>query len=479
MLAPALAVPAAKVAEAEAGEAAQAVLTSQQALFATGATRSPAFRREQLKALRRLLIEQQTLLARALKDDLGKPESEIVTGELGFVVSEIGRLLKGMRRWSRPQKVSTPLVLWPAKSRILREPYGPVLVIGPWNVPLGLALTPAVGALAAGNTVILKPSEYAPNTARALERLVNDNFAPDYFHVVSGDAKAAAALSSLSFSYVFFTGGLDAGRQVYQAAAKHLCPVTLELGGKNPCIVREDANIAVAARRIAFGKFGNAGQTCVAPDTVFVPSHLKAPLIEALGLAIDAFFGPDPQNSEAYGRIVNERHFARLLGLLEGASVCKGGQADASELYLAPTLVDGVDEAGPLGQAEVFGPILPIVGYESESQLSQQLSRMPRPLALYVFTEDRRAAATWHVRHPSGALGLNDAGSHVMNPALPFGGLGPSGLGSYRADETWRTFTRPLAVLERSTRMDLAFRYPPYSPRALAAMRGVLDPRKG
>lgn len=478
MLAQALGAPPVKLAEPEVGEAAQTLLASQQARFATGETRLPAFRREQLKVLRRLLIEQQAVLARALKDDLGKPESEIVTGELGLVVSEVTRLLKGMKRWSRPQKVSTPLLLWPAKSRILREPYGPVLVIGPWNVPLGLALTPAVGALATGNTVVLKPSEYAPNTARALERLVNDNFAPDYFQVVNGDAKAAAALSSLPFSYVFFTGGQHAGRQVYQAAAKHLCPVTLELGGKNPCIVRDDANVAVAARRIAFGKFGNAGQTCVAPDTVFVPSHLKAPLIEALGLAIDAFYGTEPRHSEAYGRIVNTRHFARLLGLLDGANICKGGQADASELYLAPTLVDGLDEAGPLGSEEIFGPILPIVGYENESQLSKQLSRMPRPLALYVFTEDRRAAASWHVRHPSGALGLNDAGSHVMNPALPFGGLGPSGLGSYRADETWRTFTRPLAVLERSTRIDLALRYPPHSPRALAAMRGVLAPHE-
>ena len=299
MLAPALGVPALNLAESEAGEAALAVLASQQAFFASGQTRSPAFRQAQLKALRRLVTEQQTVLTRALKDDLGKPESEIVTGELGFVVSEITRLLKGVQRWSRPQKVSTPLLLWPAKSRILREPYGPVLVIGPWNVPLGLALTPALGALASGNTVVLKLSEYAPNTARALERLVNDNFASEYFHVVNGDAKVASALSSLPFSYVFFTGGPHAGRQVYQAAAKHLCPVTLELGGKNPCIVREDANVTVAARRIAFGKFGNAGQACVAPDTVFVPTRLKAPLVAALGAAIDAFYGTDPRTSAA------------------------------------------------------------------------------------------------------------------------------------------------------------------------------------
>lgn len=458
--------------------AAEAVLASQQAFFESGQTRSPAFRDGQLKVLRRLLTAQQTVLGRALKDDLGKAESEIVTGELGFVVHEISRLLKGLGHWSRPQKVSTPLLLWPAKSRVLREPYGPVLVIGPWNVPLGLALTPALGALAAGNTVVLKPSEYAPNTARALERLVNDNFAADYFHVVCGGAETASALSSLAFSYVFFTGGPDVGRQVYQAAAKNLCPVTLELGGKNPCIVREDANLTVAARRIAFGKFGNAGQTCVAPDTVFVPTRLKAQLIESLGMAIDAFYGADPRSSEAYGRIVNKRHFARLLGLLEGTNVCKGGHADASELYLAPTLVDGVAEDSPLQSQEIFGPILPIVGYESEAQLSQFLSRMPRPLALYVFTEDRRAADAWRIRHPSGALGLNDAGSHVMNPELPFGGIGSSGLGSYRADETWRTFTRPLAVLERSTRVDPDLRYPPYSPRALAAMRRVLEPRE-
>ncbi|HEU5076191.1 MAG TPA: aldehyde dehydrogenase family protein [Polyangiaceae bacterium] len=455
--------------------AAQCVLASQQAFFATGQTRSPAFRSAQLKALRRLIIAQQTVLGRALKDDLGKAESEIVTGELGFVVREIARLLKGLQRWSRAEKVSTPLVLWPAKSRVLREPYGPVLVIGPWNVPLGLALVPALGALAAGNTVVLKPSEYAPNTASALERLVNDNFASEYFHVVRGD-ETALELSSLPFSYVFFTGGAEVGRQVYRAAAEHLCPVTLELGGKNPCIVRADANVPVAARRIALGKFYNAGQTCVAPDIVFVPTSLKAPLVEALGTALDAFYGADPRRSEDYGRIVNVRHFGRLMSLLEGANVCRGGQTDATELYFAPTLVDGVDWATRLGSEEIFGPILPIVGYESESELTALLFRMPRPLALYVFTEDHKAAAAWRVRHPSGALGLNDAGSHVMNPELPFGGVGASGLGSYRGDETWRTFTRPLAVLERSTRMDLDLRYPPYSPRALAAMKKVLDP---
>lgn len=467
------------VLEALEAPAAASVLASQQVFFATGQSRSLSFRRTQLKLLRRLLIAEQSVLSRCLKDDLGKPESEIVTGELGFVVREVTRLLKELGRWSRAQKVSTPLLLWPAKSRVLHEPHGSVLVIGPWNVPLGLLLTPAVGALATGNTVVLKPSEYAPQTAQALERLVNDNFAPDYFHVVNGDAKVAAALSSLPFSYVFFTGGPEAGRQVYQAAAKHLCPVTLELGGKNPCVVRDDANITVTARRIAFGKFANAGQTCVAPDTVFVPTKLKAPLIEALGAALDTFYGVDPRASAAYGRIVNARHFARLLTLLQGANVCKGGQADASALYLAPTLVDGVHEDSALATEEIFGPILPIVEYDSEARLSRFLSRMPRPLALYVFTEDRRAADTWRIRHPSGALGLNDAGSHVMNPKLPFGGLGTSGLGTYRADETWRTFTRPLAVLERSTRMDLTLRYPPYSPRALASMRRVLASREG
>lgn len=458
--------------------ASEAVLAAQQAFFTTGQTRAPEFRRAQLRTLRRLLITEQTKLGRALKDDLGKAESEIVTGELGFVVREVTRLLKQLGRWSRPRKVSTPLLLWPAKSQVLREPYGSVLVIGPWNVPLGLALTPALGALAAGNTVVLKPSEFAPNTARAIERLINDNFASEYFHVVNGGAKTASALALQPFSYVFFTGGVEAGRQVYRAAAKRLCPVTLELGGKNPCIIREDANVAVAARRIAFGKFGNAGQTCVAPDTVFVPAGLKAPLIDAIGAALDAFYGSDPRSSPDYGRIVNSRHFARLIGLLRGANVCKGGQADASELYLAPTLVDGVGEASPLAREEIFGPILPIVAYESESELTELLSRMPSPLALYVFTEDRRAAASWLVRHPSGALGINDAGSQVMNPELPFGGLGTSGLGSYRAEETWRTFTRPLAVLDRSTRMDLGFRYPPYSPRALAAMTRGLEPQQ-
>lgn len=454
------------------------VLMAQKAFFATGRTREPEFRQQQLRKLRRLVIEQQTALERALKDDLGKSEAEIATGELGFVVREATRLLKAVRRWSRPQKVSTPVWLWPARSRVWREPYGQVLVLGPWNVPVGLALTPALGALAAGNTVVLKPSEYAPSTVKVLERLVNDNFDPECFHVSTGDAQLGSLLASLPFSYVFFTGGPEVGRRVYQAAAERLCPVTLELGGKNPCIVREDANLTVAARRIVYGKFYNAGQTCVAPDTVFVPARLKTRLIEAVGAVLATFYGEDPQSSPEYGRIVNQRHFARLLGLLEGANVCRGGQAHADELYFAPTLVDGVDEGSPLGSEEIFGPILPIVGYEDDARLDELLARMRRPLALYVFTEDRRAAASWRVRHPAGALGINDAGSHVMNPELPFGGVGPSGFGSYRADETWRTFTRPLAVLDRSTRMDLDLRYPPYSPRALSAMKRELSRRQ-
>jgi aldehyde dehydrogenase (NAD+) len=433
-----------------------------------------AFRRQQLQLLRASLVEDQHVLAEALRADLGKPDAEIITSEIGLLIREIDRTLRAVSSWCKPRRVRSPFWLWPAKSCVVREPYGPVLIIGPWNLPLQLAILPAIAAIAAGNTAVIKPSEYAPKTAEAIERLINRRFAPEICRVVTGDANVAAELSALPFSYVFFTGGQTAGRRVYQAAAANLCPVTLELGGKNPCIVRADANIAVAARRIVYGKFFNAGQSCIAPDTVYVHTSVKAPLLGQLRTTIERSYGQDPAASPDYGRIVNERHFDRLVELISGASIHCGGQHDKRARYFAPTIVDGVTEGSRLATEEIFGPILPVVGYHDDQTLDRLLDVAPTPLAFYIFSEDRGAAHALRRRHPAGGIVINDTIAQVMNPDLPFGGVGSSGLGSYRGEEGWHTFTRPVAVLDRSTHFDPAFRYPPHSPTAVANMRGKL-----
>jgi aldehyde dehydrogenase (NAD+) len=458
-------------------ESLRALLTNQQVFFLSGATHDEAFRRRQLVLLRRGLVEESQVLADALRADLGKPEFEIITGEIGFLIEEIDRTLRRLRAWCQPVRVRTPLWLWPGKSEVLRAPHGPVLIISPWNQPLLLAMLPVIGAIAGGNTAILKPSEFAPRTAEAIQDLINRRFTPESFRVVTGDAALASALASLPFSYLFFTGGVELGRRVYQSAAANLCPVTLELGGKNPCVVRQDANLRVAAQRIVRGKFLNAGQSCVAPDTVFVHASVEKPLLAELSAAIERCYGRVPADSPDYGRIVNDRHFARLSRLLANTEVYYGGQTSVAERYFAPTLVRGVAEDSPLASEEIFGPILPVVGYSDEQALQQRLLRSPTPLALYIFTEDRKAAQALRRQNPAGGVVINDTVSQVMNPSLPFGGVGTSGMGSYRSDESWRTFTRPVALLDRSTRLDPAFHYPPYSPRVIAAVRRRLARR--
>jgi aldehyde dehydrogenase (NAD+) len=455
------------------------LVSTQHRFFETGGTRDPRSRQTELERLRSALIEEQSALEEALRADLGKPAAEFLTGELGFLVAEIGRAILAVPEWSRPKRVSTPLYLFPAMSRIVREPFGSVLVLSPWNAPLLLALLPAIGALAAGNTVVLKPSEHAPCTAQALERLINRRFDRGLLHVVLGDGAVAADLASQAFDHVFFTGGESVGRQVYRAAAERLCPVTLELGGKNPCVVRADAKLQVAARRIVFGKFTNAGQTCIAPDAVFAHASVKSLLLGALKEAVERMFGQNPLESPDYGRIVNAAHFDRLSRMLDGQRVVHGGQLQRDQRFIGPTLVDGVHEDSPLARDEVFGPILPVEGYETDEELDRLLARARTPLALYVFTEDESAAAALARRHPAGALVINDTASQTMNPRLPFGGIGTSGLGSYRGEESFRTFSRPMSVLRRSTRVDPGFRFPPYSVHALGAMRRATRPWTG
>jgi len=415
-----------------------------------------------LKTLRAGLEEKRDLLLGALKRDLGKPPREAFLSEIGVVLNEIDYALSRLRSWTRPRRARTPLIWLPASSRVVPEPKGVALIIGPWNYPIGLLLTPLVGALAAGCPAILKPSEDAPASGQALESFIGKLFPPEIVAVVRGGAQAAEILLQEEFGHVFFTGSQRIGKKVMAAAALTLTPVTLELGGKNPCIVDESAVLGPSARRIAWGKFFNAGQTCVAPDYLLVPSRLKAELIDNLKAAIDSFYGNDPRRSPDYARIVNERHFQRLLGLLKKGKVAAGGESDAASLYLAPTLLEEVGWGDPVMAEEIFGPILPILEYEDLETAIEAVNSRPRPLALYFFSGNRRNRERILAGIPSGGACLNDTLLHILSPRMPFGGIGASGVGGYHGQASFATFTHFRSVMVRSFRPETGLRYPPY-----------------
>jgi aldehyde dehydrogenase (NAD+) len=361
----------------------------------------------------------------------------------------------------KPQRRRTPLLVWPARGFIRPEPLGVALIMGPWNYPLQLLLSPLVGALAAGNCVVLKPSEFAPHTAAAIAELVRATFPDEYVAVVQGERAAAETLLRERFDCIFFTGSTVVGRAVMAAAARHLTPVTLELGGKCPCLVCADAPLEVTARRIAWGKFMNAGQTCVAPDFVLTDQRIREPLIQALKRAVREFYGDDPQKSEDYGRIVNRKHFDRLTGYLGAGQVVCGGQQDARDLYLAPTLLTGVPADAPVMQEEIFGPILPVLEFATLDQALASLRDRPTPLALYLFTRDRATQQHVLASTRSGGVCLNDTVIHMIGKDLPFGGLGDSGLGAYHGQASFDCFTHRRSVLRRSLALDLKLLYPP------------------
>ncbi len=438
------------------------VVGRQREFFAGGGTRSLAARVEALDNLRGLLRDGEAGLLAALKADLGKPETEAYLSEIAFVEGEIAFALKRLKSWNRPRRVRTGWLTFPASGKIYPSPYGTALIIGPWNYPLQLLLAPLAGALAAGNTAVLKPSELAPRTSRTLSRLVGERFDPGLLAAVEGGAESARKLLKQPFDYIFYTGSSRVGRLVMAAAAEQLIPVTLELGGKNPCIVDRGTDLKLTGRRIAWGKFFNAGQTCVAPDYLLVPEELETPLIEELKSAVRSFYGEDPRSSPDYGRIVNEKHFARLAGLLEGAEITFGGESDPAERYLAPTLVKKVPEGHPLLDDEIFGPILPVLKYRKLDEALEFVNRRPRPLALYFFSNDRKRQRRVIAETASGGVGLNDTVSQILPPRLPFGGVGESGMGSYHGKASFETFSRPRSVLSRSARLDPRFRYPPY-----------------
>lgn len=449
------------------------VMEKHKLFFEKGGTRSAALRILYLRKLAKVLKRCEPDIFAALKQDLGKSDFETYVTELGLVFSEISFISKHLAKWAKPRRVGTPITHIGSTGRIIPEPYGTVLVIAPWNYPLQLALTPVIGAVAAGNTAVLKPSELTPTVSGVLKTILEEVFPEDYVSVIEGGPEVSTELLQQKFDYIFFTGSVRVGRIVMEAAAKRLTPVTLELGGKSPCIVHYEANLKLAARRIAFGKFVNSGQTCVAPDYVFVHRRVKERFLAELKAAILDIYGPDPLNNENYGRIVGQSHFKRLVSFLEGAKPSVGGHFDEGTLKIAPTVLEEATFELPVMQEEIFGPILPVLVYDELGEVIDAVKERPKPLALYLFTASKAVQKLITSELSFGGGTINDTLIHMATPYLPFGGVGESGIGSYHGKASFQTFSHEKSVLKQTTRFDLKFRYPG-SKRGLSIIRRIL-----
>jgi aldehyde dehydrogenase (NAD+) len=422
----------------------------------------------------KMLEENESAFLDALATDLGKPRVEGFITDIAFVTSEVKSMIKNLKKWNKPERVGTPLVAMPGKSRLIPEPVGVVLVIAPWNYPIHLLLVPVAGAIAAGNAVVMKPSEVTTNTSALLASLVPKYLDTSAIALVEGGVPETTDLLEQHFDHIFYTGNGTVGRIVMAAAVKNLTPVTLELGGKSPVIIDASANLRVAARRIAWGKWLNAGQTCIAPDYVMVNSSVRDGFIDELGKAITEFFGDDPKESDSYGRIVSPNHFARVSGLMNGGTAVIGGETDAASRYIAPTVLLDVHPDAQIMKEEIFGPLLPIVDVASTDEAIAHINSNPHPLALYVFTGDKRVAADVISRTTAGGVTVNGTIMHFSNPNLPFGGIGESGMGGYHGKAGVRLFQHMKPVLTRGTKMDLSIAYPPYTDRKAKIFRKVL-----
>ncbi|HBC7388384.1 TPA: aldehyde dehydrogenase [Staphylococcus aureus] len=434
------------------------------AFFNTQQTKDISFRKEQLKKLSKAIKSYESDILEALYTDLGKNKVEAYATEIGITLKSIKNARKELKNWTKTKNVDTPLYLFPTKSYIKKEPYGTVLIIAPFNYPFQLVFEPLIGAIAAGNTAIIKPSELTPNVARLIKRLINETFDANYIEVIEGGIEETQTLIHLPFDYVFFTGSENVGKIVYQAASENLVPVTLEMGGKSPVIVDETANIKVASERICFGKFTNAGQTCVAPDYILVHESVKDDLITALSKTLREFYGQNIQQSPDYGRIVNLKHYHRLTSLLNSAqmNIVFGGHSDEDERYIEPTLLDHVTNDSAIMQEEIFGPILPILTYQSLDEAIAFIHQRPKPLSLYLFSEDENATQRVINELSFGGGAINDTLMHLANPKLPFGGVGASGMGRYHGKYSFDTFTHEKSYIFKSTRLESGVHLPPY-----------------
>lgn len=437
------------------------IIREQRLFFATGRTKDVAFRLEQLKVLRKAVLDNQAAIIEALKADLNKPIFESYATEIGSV-KEIDYAIKQLKSWTKPQKVASTPEQFPSTAMIYPEPLGVVLIIAPWNYPFQLIISPLVGAIAAGNCAILKPSELAPHTSQIVAQIFQNNFEPAYISVVEGGVETSQQLLKEKFDHIFFTGGTAVGKIIMEAAAQHLTPVTLELGGKSPCIVDADINLEHTARRITWGKFINAGQTCIAPDYILVEKSIKKDLIEALKNCIQEFYGDEPEKSCDYARIINKKHFSRLATLLNQGDIITGGTINPETFYIAPTLIDNISLDAPIMQEEIFGPILPVIEYNDLSSAIAIVNSQPKPLALYLFSKNKNLQQRILRETSSGSVCINDTVMQVGIPDLPFGGVGASGIGNYHGKASFDTFSHQKSVLKKSFLLDLKWRYAPY-----------------
>ena len=449
------------------------IIVRQRAYFRSGATRPTEFRIQRLKTLAGILENHDGELLAALNADLGKSPHEAYTSEIAFLLGEIRHAIRNLPAWARPEKRKSPWVAWPARSVLQSEPLGVALIIGPWNYPLQLLLAPLIGAIAAGNCAILKPSEMAPHTAALVARLIRASFPEEHVACIEGGRETAEALLAEKFDAIFFTGSTRTGRAVMAAAARHLTPVTLELGGKCPCIVGEDAPVDLTARRIVWGKFMNAGQTCVAPDHVWAHERIAPALVEAMKRTIREFYGDAPKDSPDYGRIINAAHLARLTGYLNDGEIACGGESDPGQRYLAPTILTRPRIDSPVMTEEIFGPILPVAEYTDVRKVLSHLREMPKPLAVYLFTGDRALRETVVNGTNSGGVCVNDTILQILGADLPFGGVGDSGMGTYHGKAGFDCFSHRRAIMDRSTKWDPSFRYPPQRT-PLATLKRIL-----
>lgn len=437
------------------------IIQNQREFFQTGKTKDVTFRIEQLKTLKQAIIEHEQSIVEALQADLHKPEVETYLTEIS-VIKEIDYAIKHLQNWTKPQKAAVSWDFFSYSARIYPEPLGVVLIIGPWNYPFNLIISPLIGAIAAGNCAIIKPSEIASHTSDIIAKIIAKHFDPAYLAVVEGGVEASQKLLAEKFDHIFFTGGTAVGKIIMAAAAKYLTPVTLELGGKSPCIVDTDINLEHTVRRITWGKFINAGQTCIAPDYLLVNKTIKKDLIDGLEKSLKEFYGENPVNSPDYARIISQKHFDRLVSFLKDGEVVIGGENQPSERYIAPTLIDNVSLEDSVMQEEIFGPILPIIEYTDIAEAIALINSRPKPLALYLFSQDKNLQKRVLQETSSGGVCINDTVMQVGISSLPFGGVGDSGIGNYHGKASFDTFSHKKSVLQNSFWLDLKWRYAPY-----------------
>lgn len=438
------------------------IVKKQREYFSTGVTKEVSYRIRALVKLRETILKNEQKIKDALKEDLGKSEFESYMTEIGMVLDELRYLIKHTPDWAKNKRVRTPLAQFAAKSFVVSEPYGVVLVMSPWNYPFQLSIEPLIGAIAAGNCVVVKPSAYSSHTSNVIAEILQECYPEEYITVIQGGRQENQELLEQKFDYIFFTGGVEVGKVVMEKASKYLTPVSLELGGKSPCIVDKTANLKVAAKRLVFGKFLNAGQTCVAPDYVYVHKSVKVKLISHIMKYLEEFYGKNPLKNPDYPKIINEKHYKRILGLIESETILAGGQGINHE-KIAPTILDNISPNSKVMQEEIFGPILPLLTYENINEVVHYINSKPKPLALYLFTSSKRLEQHILGNVSFGGGCINDTIIHLATSHMGFGGVGQSGMGSYHGKHSFDTFSHKKSIVKKANWIDLPMRYLPYS----------------